>query len=230
MAAGLVLSALMRVDDTDPRIKFSAGWSSGGINAEFNATAHGTTVQGASVVFSFSGTHVEVYGTIYQLNGSEPAPISSYTLDDSSLATFVPTRQTDTQYQQLFYSSPVVDDGEHVLAITSTIEDSHFWLDYFAYYPSPSASSTPIVETGGITSHDDTSTSSQSSPSQPGSNRNDALLGALIGALVALVLLLCAVAFVYHRTRRRQDLKATAFVVDPPRQGRGRHAEGPSFP
>ncbi|KAF9029558.1 hypothetical protein BDZ89DRAFT_1065346 [Hymenopellis radicata] len=167
MAAGLVSSALIRIDDTDPHIKFSAGWCSGGVNAEYNATTHGTT--------------------------------------------------TDPQYQQLFYSSPVVDDGDHVLVIMSTVEESHFWLDYFSYSPSASASSTstvvPDVETGGITSLNDTSTSSQFSSSQIGSSRNDALLGALIGALSALVLLLCAVAFVYLRTRRRQNLKATAFVA-----------------
>lgn len=85
------------------------------------------------------GTSVAVYGT-FGVDTSR----SSYRLDNSDPILFSVGPRTTPLYQQLFFKSPTLTDGEHTLVITD-VGIGAFWIDYILYVPSvpqPISSST----------------------------------------------------------------------------------------
>ncbi|KAF9025950.1 hypothetical protein BDZ89DRAFT_953360, partial [Hymenopellis radicata] len=118
-------TTLVRVDDSDvSNIQYSnkPGWFTAGSANEFNHTTHGTRSAGATATFVFNGTFVQVYGTISSANLSgAPDPVSKFSLDASSSATFAPTPGADVQYEQVMFQSADLQPGEHTLVMNSTI-------------------------------------------------------------------------------------------------------------
>ncbi|KAK1216665.1 hypothetical protein PQX77_020701 [Marasmius sp. AFHP31] len=74
-----------RIDDRDPQLIFTPhdAWFPGGIQPEYMETTFGTTAAGARMSFEFTGTGVEVYGTISN-NLSTSAVSNYFTLDDGA--------------------------------------------------------------------------------------------------------------------------------------------------
>ena len=127
---------------------------------------------------------------------------SSYVLDDSSPVTFTSPDQTSVEdtHHYLFYSSPTLQDGAHILTITQLTNSSRqvLWLDYFVYQPSPpsTASALPAASTSAIHSPTASNTSK-------GADVNIAAIFGGIGGGLLAGLVLSAFVFTLLRRRRR---------------------------
>lgn len=93
-----------------------------------------------------------VYGTISNERDGGPilASISTYSIDGSKDVIFDPPIPSAVRYRQPLYQSPILENKQHILAITSLVSDSAFWLDYFEVgtaSTAPSSTSTRLVST-----------------------------------------------------------------------------------
>jgi hypothetical protein len=93
------------------------------------------------------GTSVAVYGTYGKEGNPDHPPKATYTIDDTPLARGTGAVTSTPQYNQLFFQSPPLEDREHVLVITVSVDHgARYWLDYFLFMPS-----NPIPATGTTT-------------------------------------------------------------------------------
>ncbi|KAI3616534.1 hypothetical protein WG66_011650 [Moniliophthora roreri] len=134
-----------RIDDADlTRITYLSeadGWRqrTGRDDREWNLTSHGTSKAGSYAIFKFNGTYVEVRGMIRP----KPHPltdknsINTFTLDGREPFVYQPrTFPNRTLYNELLYRSQPLQDTEHTLVMTCTVETGWLWLDYIDYTPS----------------------------------------------------------------------------------------------
>jgi len=183
------------LDDTDPSIQYSSSqWSPGGGPGEYNTTTHGTLFSGSTITIPFSGTAIQVFGTVTAAGGAFPDPVSTYSIDNGALTYFSPnsTGWITSPTMQRFFTSQPLSDGNHTLSITSTVQGSHFWFDYAVYTlgKSPAASSSapaPIVTV---------SIAAGKLSVEPGQ-----LVGGALGLFIVTVLLCCAIFYWYLRRR-----------------------------
>jgi len=92
-----------------------------------------------------------VYGVL--ANYSVP-PVSTYVVDGSSPVTYPGPVPSLTLFNQLFYQSPTLDDGDHTLVVRFETQSGWLWLDYFIYTPSTTTSPSDIrTSTSTITTH-----------------------------------------------------------------------------
>ncbi|PPR01801.1 hypothetical protein CVT24_001697 [Panaeolus cyanescens] len=131
------------IDDTDPRVAYSAMWTRHGSDFAYGNSAHLTGSASATATLRFNGTSVEVYGTV-QKASSTRAPLSSYTLEDGSSAMFKPNETSNDQHKVLFFRKEGLAKGEHVLVIRNLIPDDALWLDYFTVDGGSTASGTGV--------------------------------------------------------------------------------------
>ncbi|KAI0320598.1 hypothetical protein OF83DRAFT_1104276 [Amylostereum chailletii] len=143
------------LDDRDPGIIYDSHWEQSGTSSEYLKTTTGSylDVLNCSLTLTFSGTAVEVYGTVppETLHG---APVVHFQVDDLPQAIFQGSANpTQPIYRNLFYSSVKLDEGpEHTLKAT-VVNGKNFWVDYILYTPSvpggnkssTSTSSTPLL-------------------------------------------------------------------------------------
>ncbi|EEB89922.1 hypothetical protein MPER_11933 [Moniliophthora perniciosa FA553] len=112
-----------RVDDMDPRIKYTPanGWFLAGVSEEYNSTTHCSQSSPVEMTFQFNGTSIAVYGTISPL-ADRPNPVDLYILDDSSPVRFAPTIEAGVvrRHERMFFS-PTLKDGLHTLVIRRTV-------------------------------------------------------------------------------------------------------------
>ncbi|KAE9406492.1 hypothetical protein BT96DRAFT_987631 [Gymnopus androsaceus JB14] len=197
------------VDDTDPRIIYSDGWSGAGtVGNECDGTTHDSNfIPGATASFSFEGTGIEVYGTV-------PAtiftPTASFQVDNQN-STFSFPGDNAVHYRTIYYTSPSLTAGNHTLSMTVTSNSStKLYLDYLVYSPILSTSSTIPQSAASTTVTSTTSTGlavgDSSSQSHPAS-RVGAIIGGIFGGIVvgiALgILLMC---ILLRRSRKIQSL------------------------
>jgi len=134
------------VDDRDISVVYSVDqWAQAGIQPEYASTSTITNSRGAVAKVTFSGTQINVYGTIAEL-GSSAAPSSSYSIDGGKERKFVPSQGTKALYQQLFFQSRILPSGPHTLIITNKVDNDMFSLDYFVIdqFTAPSNTSSTI--------------------------------------------------------------------------------------
>ena len=61
-----------------------------------------------------AGTRITVLGSY-----ADPPPTSEYTIDNGAPTQFTPSLATNQEiYDQVFYTSPELDDGEHTISLT----------------------------------------------------------------------------------------------------------------
>ncbi|KAF8146296.1 hypothetical protein K438DRAFT_1628449 [Mycena galopus ATCC 62051] len=131
------------IDDNDPLVQYSPGWTREGHAPEFNATTHVSATRGDTASLKFEGTSIRVYGTIAPNAGQSRL---NFSLDGVDLASYqapsVPTTESGGITNQLFWASPTLNETLHQLVITvdhdtSTLPpnsvDGTFFLDYFVY-------------------------------------------------------------------------------------------------
>ncbi|KAG6809473.1 hypothetical protein H0H92_016115 [Tricholoma furcatifolium] len=156
------------VDDRDPNIQYAGPWVLGGTEFEYDGTTHGTSTVGAQAAYTFTGSLIEVFGTIGMENNGDPsfAATSSYTVDGGSTVAFTGAVENVTLYKQLFFTSQPLGAGQHTLVISYvTAGKNPLWLDYFqvvdsvADTASTSSSSTLSTTTSFLTSSQSSSTS-----------------------------------------------------------------------
>ncbi|KAF9457149.1 hypothetical protein BDZ94DRAFT_264913 [Collybia nuda] len=210
------MTTFQNVDDRDPRVVYSGSWVLGGVDQEFNRTTHGTVAGGSQARFTFNGSSVTVYGTITNepVGGIVLPPSSTYSIDGSTNATFNPV-PTSIQYRQIFYQSPVLQNTQHVLVITSLVSNSVLWLDFFQVgtVDTPPPSTSVLPSTISVTNHPQPSSTRSLPPAAPtASTKEDdtsvpagVIIGGVIGSLV-LVALMAIVIWVALRRRAPQNL------------------------
>ncbi|PFH47926.1 hypothetical protein AMATHDRAFT_66502 [Amanita thiersii Skay4041] len=141
-------------DNEDPNVQLSGSWKPLGGETEFNGTTSLTTQPGASAKFTFEGSFVAVYGTVEPVSYTNGTSlITTYSLDGSAPqqynGTSVASTLTAPTFNQLFYESPVLEDGPHELVVKYEGAGLRFYIDYFLVTPplrSLSNSSSPTLE------------------------------------------------------------------------------------
>lgn len=91
------------------------------------------------------GNCIQVFGTI-KADLNQVATINAtYSIDHQDPITSTTARFRSDQYQQLLWSSGMIDDGPHTLTVTIAVaQNGFYWLDYVAYTaPLQSASLVP---------------------------------------------------------------------------------------
>ncbi len=160
---------LVTIDDSDSRLIYQGNWFTNRSSEEYIPTVHGTQDVGASVKFSFNGMFI--YADSYPRHRDSTCLLNSFagtrvqvfgTADDShASANFTLDGGAPTQYQQIpsspsayhivLYNSPLLDDSEHTLVITSTAKNATLWLDYLQLASdSPTPSTIPSSISAGL--------------------------------------------------------------------------------
>lgn len=115
-----------------------------------------------------SGTNISVFGTLAR--SVKGALISSYSLDNGTVTTYNATPGLSSNlYHQKFYSSPIVENGEHTLTmhIDSLGPDATYQLDFLQYSvvpPPVTSSAVPEVSSTAAPSTTALSSSGRSGP------------------------------------------------------------------
>ncbi|KAI0029160.1 hypothetical protein K488DRAFT_57009, partial [Vararia minispora EC-137] len=121
------------IDDRFPGIQYSpaSDWVLSGNSNEQYGTTHGTQASGATFTFNFlQGTSIQVYGTLAPGNNLP----TTYDVDGESMV-FSPPTVSNVQYHQLFYASPSLALGQHILTVMTGTGSGSYWFDYMLYSP-----------------------------------------------------------------------------------------------
>jgi hypothetical protein len=111
------------LDDRDPAVVYSSGWSRAGSSNEFNATTSHANDPGltATLVFQgardapilrwlvlelYLGIQVYVYGTLGPRNVEQLSPQSSYSVDSSAPVTYQAVQSSECSVQQAVFRIP----------------------------------------------------------------------------------------------------------------------------
>ncbi|KAF9073908.1 hypothetical protein BDP27DRAFT_1416605 [Rhodocollybia butyracea] len=178
------------MDDHDPNIIYSAGWSLAGTPGfECQTTATGSEPGNTGTArLHFSGVGVEVYGTVDVPDGS---PKSTYQVDDLPASLFSFSANDRPNYRMQFYASPLLSPGNHTLLITALGNNgSRVWLDYILYYPSI---------------NQPRSATDSKAPSDV------AIVGGVLGGIVGILLVLI---FAYIVLRRKGKYPSNHEIID----------------
>ncbi|KAF9078667.1 hypothetical protein BDP27DRAFT_1356482 [Rhodocollybia butyracea] len=197
------------VDDTDPRIVYSDGWSTAGsAGLECNGTTHASFhVAGTSTTatFTFEGVGVQVYGTI----ATTGSPTTTFQVDDLPLYTFTFNTNTggQTSYRVELYTSPFLEPANHTLIISSIGDTSpEIFLDYITYNPIPSLDlSISSGTTASVPSLAAQSTNDAASTGNSTLLNAGALAGGVIGGLaLGFILGIISSFILFQRYKKRK--------------------------
>ncbi|KAG6906266.1 hypothetical protein DXG01_014874 [Tephrocybe rancida] len=151
------------IDDTDERIRYDGpGWaedtsgsqdSFGTYGATYNQTLHSTQYN-SSVAFSFQGTSIRVYGTVFltppynlsELIDPSFTPPWECFVNNKSIGALMPSPFHENNW--LLCGDDSLPDGSHGLTmnITGMREGTTVWVDYIQYTPS----NANVDEGGGV--------------------------------------------------------------------------------
>ncbi|KAL4265537.1 hypothetical protein AB1N83_004076 [Pleurotus pulmonarius] len=169
--------------------------ANGGPN-EYKHTTSNTETQGASFTFNFVGTSVTVYGTLNDIT----FPNTTYVLDGGNPFPFSGQPEPQVQYQQIFYSSPVLPYGEHTLVGTCTDEGANVILDYLVV-------ETPLKSATNASSSTPTPTAVVPANIQP-TSPTIAIVGGVLGGLLLLMTILASYLW-YRQFQGRRSRKSS---------------------
>ncbi|KIJ41311.1 hypothetical protein M422DRAFT_68327 [Sphaerobolus stellatus SS14] len=201
------------IDDRDPRLVYSHGWAGPISKADaFNNTLTVTRVKGATLSFNFTGVQLYIFGDEDNASkdGTNVTTVVTYSIDQgfSTVKTIDPSLRGIDNF--LLFSSSRLDDKPHNLLLTNVNGGSWYWLDRIVVtvtdedgsnpsispspspLPSPSPSPSPLPLPSP-------SNSSKSLLVAPGT-----VVGASIGGLI-LVLMILGGTFLLYRRRIRKD-------------------------
>ncbi|KJA18666.1 hypothetical protein HYPSUDRAFT_205192 [Hypholoma sublateritium FD-334 SS-4] len=190
------------IDDRNPSFSYHGNWQEGSMSSDVDGTFTWTNTSGSSVLISFAGIQINVYG-------STPNVMDGFALNASYSIDGMPPRiyrageqQTGLPSPQLLFQSDELDSGNHTLCIENLTEGGDYVLDYaaisvgnFTLSPSLSAanSAATSVETS-MTPIAASSTSTSSSETGP-------IVGGVIGGL-GLIALLVIGSLILKRCRK----------------------------
>ncbi|KAJ7584027.1 hypothetical protein C8J56DRAFT_790114 [Mycena floridula] len=146
-----------KIDDSDPSIVYSSDdWITAGSSHEFQSTTHETRIANATATIEFFGAFIQVYGTIPPYQPDVPSPISNYSVDGAIPTTFAPkltNTSTSAMYQQQFFASPTLANGNHTLVITSVSNGGRLYLDFVSYDLSRASSGSTTSSSTSLVFH-----------------------------------------------------------------------------
>jgi len=182
------------LDDRDPDIIYSAGWTQGGSATEYNSTTMYTDQAGANMTITFQGTGIGVYGTIGSSNSNRVPPQTTYQLDAGSDVTYIPELTTSAQHYQRFYQSAQVSNGNHTLLVTNIIGGCDpYFVDYL------------VIQTGSNSTSSTTSSMPTGSTGQSNTGHRTAVIaGSVFGVIGGILLFALAYYFLIRRRWKRE--------------------------
>ncbi|KAH9939404.1 uncharacterized protein BXZ73DRAFT_99610 [Epithele typhae] len=237
----LVYSMATFVDDADTQITYTPGWKVfANDGASVLGTKHGAASADLTATFSFTGTHVSVWGLVGS-NDVHGWPITEYAIDRNVLGTFT-APQVDPPHFLInvtFFSSNTLAAGQHELTITNVngTAPNTYWLDFLLFAPAvinltttpattgattaaaPSPSSSGILLTTGTDSSPSTSSAASkptggndAAPSGSSSRSHTAAIaGGVVGGLAIVAI---AAALVIFLRRRRGPRRASRLTLE----------------
>jgi len=127
----------IRFDDRDTIATYAPhrAWGRAGQEGEHNETTTWTRRAGSTATVQFTGTRIQVYGTVGQ--APLPPPASAYAVDDALPSVYQAEAERAAQFGVLFFDSGVLppEPPEHTLTIALETDDAALWLDYFEVTP-----------------------------------------------------------------------------------------------
>ncbi|KAF5314752.1 hypothetical protein D9611_007067 [Ephemerocybe angulata] len=209
--------------DNAPGLIYVGNWFM--TNEKVFGTTHSTTARDASVTFSFNGTKVIVFGTVPKGDRQSKGPTARYILDNVPVLTTTLPVSTEQIRNQPFFAAQDLNTSIHTLRIemVQINQKSPYVLQHFFVRPHNSSlsggdmpddaiddSDSDATGTTDTTSYDPAMTPGSYSLPGPESTSGDAsshpdplqivkILAAVLGAVVALVIV--AMGFVFIRRR-----------------------------
>ncbi|TFK81133.1 hypothetical protein K466DRAFT_350039 [Polyporus arcularius HHB13444] len=174
-----------QIDDDDPRVQYSPGWSQDDSPGSFDSSLHGSATPGSTATLTFTGTSVEVHGIVMN---TRQHPTMTFTVDGGSTSTY-PAPTVGNKNNMLFFSASGLSSDQHRLVITNQDGGGPIalWLDFFIVTPpqgpppghthsdpptSPNSSNTPR-STSTSTSTSQVNPAPTISPADPPSTPSD---------------------------------------------------------
>ncbi|KAI0691298.1 hypothetical protein C8T65DRAFT_587294, partial [Cerioporus squamosus] len=118
-----------QIDEGDPQVQYSPGWSQDGTPGSFHNSLHGSATPGSTATLTFTGTGVEVHGIV---RNTKQHPTMKFTVDGGSTSTYTaPT--VGNQNAMVFFSTSGLSSDQHRLVITNQDGGGPIalWLDFF---------------------------------------------------------------------------------------------------
>lgn len=173
---------VVMVSHTDPGVKFGGGWTSLG------DTANCTTKLNSKLKFNFTGTSLTWLGFVPTELSHNPAD-ATYAIDDDSPVRFrlnglPPDPKVATAYNQVFFTTPDLQQKEHTIEVT-----------YLG-----NGSVTPLVLT-----HMYITSNRSPTKGDPGGLPSAVLGGILAGVISVLVVAALIFLFFYRRKKLRES-------------------------
>ncbi|PPQ80715.1 hypothetical protein CVT25_001835 [Psilocybe cyanescens] len=205
------------IDDADEEhISYQGTWELViGSSRQCEMSVHSTLTPGSSATFNFKGYQVWVWGTIPSGVGSNLIDVS---IDGGAPTSVTRTSNGSAVYNEPYFSSDLLRNGYHQIVVTgrgsADSGNSEFLLDRFEFqtddetpsFTSSSSSSSTSASTTAGTSSTASATNSTSSGTtgiaSSGDKKTSAgpIVGAVIGALALIALLL---GYLLWRRRKR---------------------------
>ncbi|KAK1225395.1 hypothetical protein PQX77_011665 [Marasmius sp. AFHP31] len=189
---------VIRIDERDPRLVFNPNdaWYLGGTKDEYMGTTMGTTTAGAQMSFNFTGTGVEVFGTISD-RVSAPTVKNTFAIDGRDPVQWLqPPARLSPQYNIKMFGVRGLEEGVHNLIMEVMVSDSQTWIDYLEVSASTEilTSLSPGVSTS-TTQQITSSATSAPTPTRSGTDAGGgpsrgAVAGIAIGAMTGVFLML----------------------------------------
>ncbi|KAJ7353426.1 hypothetical protein DFH08DRAFT_856850 [Mycena albidolilacea] len=196
-------SAVLIYADGDTALNYSSGWKEAGEQV--------TQTQNAQVTLNFHGTSATLIGHIPE-QFPPNATSASYTIDGGTPITFplhgLPSAQSPTQFNSLFFTTPTLSDGFHSLTVTHDGDIDHTPLAVKYFYVTNTTGMSLVQPSVSFPGPSAAATSPTSPSSSSRRSRTGVIAGGVVGGLVLLVLL--AVLCFWRRKRKTRDLEEAA--------------------
>ncbi|KZT18750.1 hypothetical protein NEOLEDRAFT_1103183 [Neolentinus lepideus HHB14362 ss-1] len=198
------------VQDTDPSFHWQgSGWSKNVANEnQYNGTSgHLSCSNEDSVVYTFQGDSVQIYGVLGPSQGSY-----SISLDNQSISQ-IPNGNQDYFYADtLLYAASELPVGLHNVTLTNLASSyTCLGIDYAI------AGLATVVSSTSTSAMSPTAASTHSASNLPSSTNTKTSTGAIVGGVVAGVAVLSLVlASLWFFLCRRRGMRRTAPLIEPP--------------
>ncbi|CAA7265199.1 unnamed protein product [Cyclocybe aegerita] len=210
-SAGVSLdNALVYVDDTNPSVQYDTNWRPLGDVGQM------TSVQGAKVMFQFTGTGLTWIGVTPRELPLAPS-MGSYSIDGGNSTAFALQGLAEgvvTQYHQIVFKTPRLKDDTHTISVTyegatntTPLVLSHLFVQTGASPPTSTQTITPqgLPFPPSFSSSEISITAATSIPTPAAASASASRkinIGAVVGGIIGAILLILISFFLYRYLKR----------------------------
>ncbi|KAI0684588.1 hypothetical protein BC835DRAFT_616767 [Cytidiella melzeri] len=174
------------LDDRNPNITYSSGWSAGGNSSYFNDSVHRSSHSGASAQIFFEGNAVTVYGTTSAVHAAFSVVL------DGGAPLALNGSSSVTRFQNMLFYAGGLSNGSHTLTLTN-VDTSGMLLDLDKV----------VVSKWGNWTMADITGVNQDGSSAAKINSSQTSTGLIIGgSILGIVLILTALGLLFLRRRQ----------------------------